>query len=73
MFVVSGVMYKDCTSAGTPDGKNTQQEWCYIDPKEGGTPNWAYCAPILDYDKYILIIYRKSQDEGKGNTRGLHS
>ncbi len=49
-------MYKDCTTAGTPDGKNTQQEWCYIDPKEGGTPNWAYCAPILDYDKYIHLL-----------------
>ena len=21
-----------------------------MNPNEGGTPNWDYCAPILDYD-----------------------
>jgi hypothetical protein len=55
VFVVSSVMYKDCTNTKSPDGKNTGREWCYIDPREGGSPNWQFCAAILDYDKYLYI------------------
>jgi len=45
------VIHKDCTSGKSPDSKNTKQEWCYIDPREGGTPNWGYCVAVLDFDK----------------------
>lgn len=43
-------MYTDCTTVGSPDGKNSKKEWCYVDAAAGGTPNWDYCAPVLDYD-----------------------
>lgn len=49
-FVQNGKIYKDCATVVAPDGKNSKQEWCYVDPNEGGSPNWDYCAPILDYD-----------------------
>ena len=43
-------MHYDCITLKAPDGKNTRKEWCYVDPNEGGVPNWDYCAPVLDFD-----------------------
>jgi hypothetical protein len=50
-FIVDGVMHKDCTRVHTPDGKNEEKEWCYVDPLEGGSPNWGLCIPNLDFDR----------------------
>lgn len=50
-FAQDGKIYTDCTSTKSPDGKITGDEWCYVDPAAGGSPNWAYCKPVLDYDK----------------------
>lgn len=49
------MQYTDCTTAKSPDGKNTGKEWCYVDPKEGGSTKWAYCVPVLDFDKLRRI------------------
>ena len=49
-FIQSGKVYTDCTIVASPDGKNNKREWCYVDAIAGGTPNWDYCSPILDYD-----------------------
>jgi hypothetical protein len=38
-------VYTDCTTVKSPDGKNLAKEWCYVNPSDGGTPNWDYCAP----------------------------
>jgi hypothetical protein len=45
------VITNDCTSKSSPDGKDTGEEWCEVDPSEEGNPNWGFCEPILDYDK----------------------
>lgn len=50
-FVQDGKTYTDCTNAKSPDGQLTSKEWCYVDPNAGGSPNWGYCRPVLDYDK----------------------
>ena len=49
-FMQAGKVYTDCATVADPGGKNAKKEWCYVDASEGGTPNWDYCAPILDYD-----------------------
>ena len=43
----------------SPDNKNTGDEWCYVDANAGGSPNWGYCKPILDYDS----VRRKTQQQ----------
>lgn len=45
------IVVNDCTTKPSPDGKSTEAEWCEVDPSEGGSPNWGFCEPILDYDK----------------------
>ena len=50
-FVQDGKTYTDCTTVLTPDKQVTGREWCYVDPNSGGTPKWAFCKPILDYDQ----------------------
>jgi hypothetical protein len=50
-FVQDGKTFTDCTTTKSPDGKLSGKEWCYADPNAGGNPNWAYCKPILDYDR----------------------
>jgi hypothetical protein len=49
-FQQEGKVYTDCITLKSPDGKNGRKEWCYTDPNEGGSTNWDYCAPSLDYD-----------------------
>ncbi len=49
-FMQAGKVYTDCCTVAAPDGKNSKKEWCYVDAAAGGTPNWDYCAPELDYD-----------------------
>ena len=49
-FQQNGKVYTDCTDIADPGGKNSKKEWCYVNPSEGGSPNWDYCAPLLDYD-----------------------
>ena len=49
-FAFNGWIYHDCAEGVSPDNKNTGEEWCYVDANAGGSPNWGYCKPILDYD-----------------------
>ena len=44
-FQQEGKVFTDCTTVKSPDGKNLAKEWCYVNPSEGGSPNWDYCAP----------------------------
>lgn len=45
------IIYYDCTTKPSPDGKQTEQEWCMIDPAEKPETPWDWCEPILDYNK----------------------
>jgi len=47
----------------SPDGKDTQQEWCYVDSSEGGNPNWGFCEATLDYDKVRMKVRDLMADE----------
>ncbi len=58
-FAFNGQVYHDCTDGSSPDNKNTGDEWCYVDANAGGSPNWGYCKPVLDYD----AVRRKVQNQ----------
>jgi len=57
------IIVDDCTTKPSPDGKSTEAEWCEVDPKEGGTPNWGFCEEILDYDKVREKVRNLMADE----------
>ncbi|MCQ2818886.1 MAG: PA14 domain-containing protein [archaeon] len=57
-FVQNGVVFDDCTTIKSPDGKDTKKEWCYLANPKKGAPNWAYCKENLNYN-----VVRKSVQE----------
>lgn len=58
-FAFNGQVFHDCTDGSSPDNKNSGEEWCYVDANAGGSPNWGYCKPILDYD----AVRKKTQGQ----------
>jgi len=57
------IIHADCTTKPSPDGKMTEEEWCEVDPAEGGTPNWGFCEPNLDYDKVRMKVKALMEEE----------
>jgi hypothetical protein len=51
VFVSQSKTYFDCTKSKSPDGEIGEKEWCYVDPIYKIGREWAYCIPILDYDR----------------------
>jgi len=48
------IINNNCVTTKAPNGKVDGKEWCKVDPKEGGSPDWGYCTELLDYDKARL-------------------
>jgi len=52
-----------CTTMPSPDGKMTEEEWCKVDPAAGGSPDWGYCEPKLDFDKIRMKTKELMEEE----------
>lgn len=49
-FVQNKQTYTDCTTTKTPDGEDSNKEWCYVNAKEKGSKSWDFCKPNMNYD-----------------------
>lgn len=57
------VIYLDCSNEATPDGKNTGDEWCEVDPTEKSPVKWDYCTANMDMNKVRRRVSDLLNDE----------
>eukprot|EP00929_Paragymnodinium_shiwhaense_P113923 TRINITY_DN82236_c0_g1_i1.p1 TRINITY_DN82236_c0_g1~~TRINITY_DN82236_c0_g1_i1.p1 ORF type:complete len:536 (+),score=100.24 TRINITY_DN82236_c0_g1_i1:54-1661(+) len=60
--VQRSVAFQGCTTMATPEGDAEGREWCYKEPQilkhpgNAKVKRWAYCSPVIDYDKMRSLL-----------------